>query len=62
MLIFHIFFSFDWEKERAFVNVTCDALSLKGQFQVSGENPELQSFIASNSINGQGRAKLKLGK
>ncbi|CAH0720087.1 unnamed protein product, partial [Brenthis ino] len=53
-------FNINWEKERALMNVTCDALSLKGQFAISGESPEIQSIIGSNTINGQGRAKIKV--
>ncbi|CAH0720086.1 unnamed protein product, partial [Brenthis ino] len=53
-------FNADWEKERAFLNVTCDALSFKGQFVISGENPDIQRIIGSNNLNGEGRAKVKL--
>ncbi|CAH0720089.1 unnamed protein product, partial [Brenthis ino] len=53
-------FNIDWEKERGYMNVTCDVLSLKGQIVVSGENPEIQSTIGSNTLNGQGIAEIKL--
>ncbi|CAH0720090.1 unnamed protein product, partial [Brenthis ino] len=53
-------FKIDWEKEKGYLNVTCDALSVKGNFVVSGENKQIQSIIGSNSLTGDGRAKVKL--
>ncbi|CAH2084855.1 unnamed protein product [Euphydryas editha] len=53
-------FNFDTDKQLEKQQIYCNVLTIKGQFVFGGSSPLLQNLFGGTSVNGNGKAKIKL--
>lgn len=56
-----MFRSLDPDKQIEKQQIFCNVLTVKGQFVFGGSSPMLESLLGGNSVNGNGKAKIKFG-